>query len=206
MVNDSVVWKSDEGPDSLFTFIAGFTRLIKGFDEVSMLLRQGDEIVAILPDSIAYGAKGAGDVIPPHATLVYDKFKVINVSEPKALLADTLFETLKKDGFNAMLNHYKTITTSSDSTIYYTDVDQFYGLWYQLTNKEMHQEAIKVATHFAKQTGDTWLRYYMVRSFENIGNIPLAIDSLKVIIKNNPDDETLKGKMLELEEKQKTIN
>ncbi len=206
MVNDSVVWKSDEGPDSLFTFIAGFTRLIKGFDEVTMLLRQGDEIIAILPDSIAYGAKGAGNVIPPYATLVYDKFKVVNVDEPKAILSDTLFEGLKTDGFETMLNDYKTITTSSDSVNYHTDIDQLYGLWYKLTNDEMHQEAIKVATHFASQTKDTWLRYYMVRSFENIGNIQQAIDSLQVIIKDNPENETLKSKMLELEEKFKAEN
>lgn len=81
-VEDSVVWNTNELPDSLFTFVADSTRLIKGFTEVSLLLRQGDEIVAILPDSLAYGAKGAGDVIPPHATLVYDVFKVVKVEAP----------------------------------------------------------------------------------------------------------------------------
>ncbi|WP_430817419.1 FKBP-type peptidyl-prolyl cis-trans isomerase [Carboxylicivirga sp. RSCT41] len=83
-VEDSVVWNTNELPDSLFTFVADSTRLIKGFTEVSLLLREGDEIVAILPDSLAYGAKGAGDVIPPHATLVYDVFKVVKVEAPYA--------------------------------------------------------------------------------------------------------------------------
>ncbi|MCG8579470.1 MAG: FKBP-type peptidyl-prolyl cis-trans isomerase [Bacteroidales bacterium] len=83
-VEDSVVWNTNELPDSLFTFVADSTRLIKGFTEVSLLLRQGDEIVAILPDTLAYGAKGAGDVIPPHATLVYDVFKVVKVEAPYA--------------------------------------------------------------------------------------------------------------------------
>ena len=78
-VKDSVVWNTNELPDSLFSFIADSTKLIKGFTEVSLLLREGDEIVAILPDSLAYGAKGAEDVIPPHATLVYDVFKVVRV-------------------------------------------------------------------------------------------------------------------------------
>lgn len=82
MVDDSVVWNTNELPDSLFTFIADSTRLIKGFTEVSMLLREGDEIIAVLPDSLAYGAKGAGDIIPPHATLVYDQFKVVSVILP----------------------------------------------------------------------------------------------------------------------------
>ncbi|MBR8537995.1 FKBP-type peptidyl-prolyl cis-trans isomerase [Carboxylicivirga sediminis] len=86
MVNDSVVWNTNELPDSLFTFIADSTRLIKGFTEVSMLLREGDEIIAILPDSLAYGAKGAGDIIPPNATLVYDQFKVMSVVLPDSTL------------------------------------------------------------------------------------------------------------------------
>lgn len=81
-VDDSVVWNSYEQPDSLFSFVADSTRLIKGFTEVVSYLRQGDEIIAILPDSLAYGAKGAGDVIPPHATLVYDQFKVVSVVLP----------------------------------------------------------------------------------------------------------------------------
>ena len=81
-VDDSVVWNTNELPDSLFTFIADSTRLIKGFTEVSLLLREGDEIIAILPDSLAYGAKGAGEVIPPFATLVYDQFKVVSVELP----------------------------------------------------------------------------------------------------------------------------
>jgi len=80
-VNDKVVWNTDESPDSLFTFIADSTRLIKGFTEVSLLLREGDEIIAILPDSLAYGAKGAGDIIPPYSTLVYDQFKVVSVEK-----------------------------------------------------------------------------------------------------------------------------
>jgi FKBP-type peptidyl-prolyl cis-trans isomerase len=77
-----VVWNTNELPDSLFTFVVDSTRLIKGFTEVCRLLREGDEIVAILPDSLAYGAKGAGDVIPPHATPVYDVFKVVSVEAP----------------------------------------------------------------------------------------------------------------------------
>ncbi len=83
MVNDSVVWNTNELPDSLFTFVADSTRLIKGFTEVSLLLREGDEIVAVLPDSLAYGTKGAGDIIPPYSTLVYDQFKVVSVELPE---------------------------------------------------------------------------------------------------------------------------
>lgn len=82
MVNDSVVWNSNTQPDSLYTFTANKSRVIRGFNEMVMLLREGDEVVAILPDSLAYGADGAGNVIPPYATLVYDQFKIVKVVKP----------------------------------------------------------------------------------------------------------------------------
>lgn len=82
-VNNKVVWNTNTLPDSAFVYTAGVTPLIKGFTEVTALLREGDEIVAILPHTIAYGEKGAGGLIPPKATLVYDEFKVLKVGEPK---------------------------------------------------------------------------------------------------------------------------
>lgn len=82
MVNDTVVWNSNTQPDSLYTFTANKSRVIRGFNEMVMLLREGDEVVAILPDSLAYGADGAGKVIPPYATLVYDQFKIVKVVKP----------------------------------------------------------------------------------------------------------------------------
>ncbi len=78
-VKDKVVWTTDQMPDSVFTFSAGKGQVIKGFDEVTLLLREGDEVVAIMPASIAYGARGMGNMVPPNATLIYDKFKVVKV-------------------------------------------------------------------------------------------------------------------------------
>ena len=201
MVNDSVVWNTNEAPDSLFTYIAEFTRLIEGFNEITLLLQQGDELVAILPDSIAYGAKGAGDVVPPYATLVYDKFKVVNVEAPKAILADTLLKILEKEGFDAMTKKHELVTTTKDSLNYHLGKDQIYGLWYKLTDTEKHEEAIHTATYFAQKIGDNMLRYYLVRSLENQNKIKPAIDSLKILIADEPDNEVMINKMKALQEK-----
>lgn len=78
-VNEKVVWTTDNMPNSVFTFQVGKGQVIKGFDEVTLLLREGDEIVAIMPPEIAYGSGGSGQLIPPNSTLVYDKFKVMKV-------------------------------------------------------------------------------------------------------------------------------
>ena len=200
-VNDSVVWTTDELPDSLFTFIAGYTRLITGFVEAYWLLREGDEIIAILPDSLAYGAKGAGDVIPPHSTLIYDQFKIVKVGEPKGILADTLFEIFETKGIKTMLEKYKHITSSKDSNMYYIQNDQLYSLNRKLNNESKYKEAADVAALFAEITGDIHLKYLMVLSYEKSGQIKLAIDNLKILNKIEPTNENYSSKLAEIMEK-----
>jgi len=201
MVKDSVVWTSTDSPDSLFTFVAGFTRLIKGFTEMSMLLREGDEVIAILPDSLAYGAKGAGDIIPPYSTLVYNKFKVVKVAEPKGLLSDALFNILQQSGIEEMMKRYKQIVTTNDSSKYHKGNEHLYRLWDKLNKGKMHQDAAEVASCFADITGDNKLWYKMVLSFESLGHLKLAKDKLEIIIQKEPHNEVMKAKLHELKEK-----
>ena len=199
-VDSSVVWTSEEEPDSLYTFILGFSRVIKGFEEVSSLLREGDEIVAILPDSIAYGAKGAGDVIPPHATLVYDKFKMVKVGEPKGILADTLLKTLVVGDEKAVMNQYMQITTTADSNKYHIGQAHLYRVWDKLCKANKHQKAAEVAACFADLTADNKLWYRMVLSLENLGQLKEAKENLEILIAKEPNNKEMTNKMLELNE------
>ena len=52
------------------TFPAG--GLIKGWTEALLLMQVGDKWELTIPADIAYGERGAGGVIPPNATLVFD--------------------------------------------------------------------------------------------------------------------------------------
>ena len=54
-----------------FSFPVGGGRVIKGWDEGLQKLRVGDHATLIIPASIGYGARGAGGVIPPDATLIF---------------------------------------------------------------------------------------------------------------------------------------
>ena len=54
-----------------FSFRVGAGRVIKGWDEGLQRLRVGDHATLIIPASIGYGARGAGGVIPPGATLIF---------------------------------------------------------------------------------------------------------------------------------------
>ena len=53
-------------------FPVGTGRVIKGWDEAILLLHVGDKARLIIPSELAYGKSGAGNVIPPNATLIFD--------------------------------------------------------------------------------------------------------------------------------------
>jgi len=55
-----------------FTFPLGVGRVIKGWDQGVQGMKVGGQRVLIIPSSMGYGARGAGSIIPPNATLVFD--------------------------------------------------------------------------------------------------------------------------------------
>lgn len=61
-------------------FPLGAGRVIKGWDEGVGKLRVGDQATLIIPPQLGYGAKGAGGVIPPDATLIFI-IEVVDVKE-----------------------------------------------------------------------------------------------------------------------------
>ncbi|MHB1276820.1 MAG: FKBP-type peptidyl-prolyl cis-trans isomerase [Bacteroidia bacterium] len=53
-------------------FTIGSGGVIKGFDEGVRLMSVGDKYRLIIPPNLGYGAQGAGGVVPPNATLIFD--------------------------------------------------------------------------------------------------------------------------------------
>tara|TARA_R110002012_G_scaffold88274_1_gene217562 strand:- start:5528 stop:6460 length:933 start_codon:yes stop_codon:yes gene_type:complete len=53
-------------------FALGVGQVIPGWDEGISLLQVGDKARFVIPSHLAYGKTGAGGVIPPNATLVFD--------------------------------------------------------------------------------------------------------------------------------------
>jgi FKBP-type peptidyl-prolyl cis-trans isomerase FkpA len=55
-----------------FTFTLGAGSVIKGWDEGFSNMKVGGKRVITIPSEMGYGARGAGDVIPPNAPLVFE--------------------------------------------------------------------------------------------------------------------------------------
>lgn len=108
------------------TFPAG--GLIKGWTEALLLMQVGDKWELTIPSDIAYGERGAGGVIPPNATLVFD-IELLGIKSEADLMAERdaamagfkneqaafLEENAEKGGITATASglQYRVITEGS---------------------------------------------------------------------------------------------
>ncbi len=69
---DGTVFDSSYKRNSPIDFALGTGQVISGWDDVISLLKEGDKARFVIPSHLGYGANGAGGVIPPDATLIFD--------------------------------------------------------------------------------------------------------------------------------------
>lgn len=72
MLPDGTVFDSSFKRNEPIEFPVGMGHVIQGWDEGIQLLKVGDKARLVVPPHIGYGERGAGGVIPPNATLIFD--------------------------------------------------------------------------------------------------------------------------------------
>ncbi len=55
-----------------FRFIVGIGQVIQGWDQTLLDMKVGEKRLVSIPAHLAYGTRGAGNVIPPNATLLFE--------------------------------------------------------------------------------------------------------------------------------------
>jgi len=71
-LQDGKVFDSSIARGVPIEFPLGAGRVIKGWDEGIAMMKVGGKAQLVIPPDLAYGERGAGEVIPPNATLVFD--------------------------------------------------------------------------------------------------------------------------------------
>ena len=71
-LTDGTKFDSSLDRDEPFSFMPGAGRVIPGWDEGVQGMKVGGKRRLTIPPEMAYGAQGAGGVIPPNATLIFE--------------------------------------------------------------------------------------------------------------------------------------
>lgn len=141
-LTDGKIFDSSIERNEPIEFNLGVGQVIKGWDEGISLMKTGDKFRLIIPPHLAYGKNGAGNIIPPDATLIFD-VELMSVSDPKISLESTLFPVAAEIGIDSAIALYRDIKLNKSSE-YNMKESQLNSLGYELLKIGKKKEAIEI--------------------------------------------------------------
>lgn len=81
-LKDGTKFDSSHDHGKPFEFPLGAGKVIKGWDQGIAGMKVGGKRKLIIPPQLGYGMQGAGDAVPPNATLIFE-IELVSINNPK---------------------------------------------------------------------------------------------------------------------------
>lgn len=167
-------------------FKLGAGQVIKGWDEGIAKMSIGDQAVLIIPPTLGYGSRGAGNVIPPNATLI---FIVEVVDSKESTIADLLSDTMTRNGIDAALKQFYELKSENFRSTYMSE-SQLNGLGYMLLSRGKNKEAIQILKLNAETYPQSPNVYDSLgEAYLSVGDKDEAINNYRKSLKLDPNNK-----------------
>ena len=98
-LEDGTVFDSSYDRGQPFSFQIGLRQVIEGWEQGLLGMRVGGKRTIFIPSELGYGDRGAGDLIPPNANLIFD-VEIVDVQLPNyKLVTSNDIEKMLKDNY-----------------------------------------------------------------------------------------------------------